>query len=161
MIFKPHIIKKCVTDITAEELKSMGIEVLLLDVDNTLSLHHSQIPAGGVCEWIEKMKLDGIQLIILSNARSARVKPFADKLGLPFVSLSKKPLPNGYFKAKKLTGIPFSETAAVGDQLFTDMLGGHIVGVKCIYVYPFRLEDKWNFKIRRTFEKIFLKIYGI
>lgn len=160
MIFKPHLKKDCITYITLKDLEALGVDTLMLDVDNTLSLHHSQQPAEGITQWISDMQQAGIRLIILSNARKARVAPFADKLGLPFVSLAKKPLPNGYFKAKKMMGINFKKTAAVGDQLFTDMLGGHLACVKCILVTPFKLEDKWNFKIRRTIERVFLKMYG-
>ena len=160
MIFKPHLKKNCITDITTQDLKDLGVDTLLLDVDNTLSLHHSQTPAEGVVQWLRDMEKSGIKLIILSNARCSRVSPFANKLKLPFVWLAKKPLPTGYFKAKRMMDINFKTTAAVGDQLFTDMLGGHLVGIKCILVTPFKLEDKWNFKIRRRIERLFLNRYG-
>ena len=160
MLFKPHLKKDKITDITAGELRDMGVEALLLDVDNTLSLHHAMEAAPGVTQWIEGIRREEISLIIISNARRKRVEPFAQMLGLPFISSAKKPLTFAYRRARKKLGAPRKKTAVVGDQLFTDMLGGHLAGVKCILLTPFKTEDSWNIKIRRRIERILLKKYG-
>ena len=70
-LFKPHYRFNSVTDITPEDIKNSGAKVVLLDADNTLSLHGSQNPHTGVPEWIENMKKSGIGLVIISNIQRA------------------------------------------------------------------------------------------
>lgn len=160
MLFKPHLKKEHITDITLDDLKALGVDTLILDVDNTLSKHHSQTAAPGVKEWLADIQQKGIKLIILSNARRARVEPFANMLGLEFIPLGLKPLTFGYGKIRRLLKVKRKQVATVGDQLFTDMMGGHLAGIKCILVTPYEEEQKTSFVIRRRLEKILLKKYG-
>ncbi len=159
MIFKPHIKRERIADITVEDVKSLGVNALLLDVDNTMSTHGGQVLTDGLTEWLNMMKENGIKLIVLSNARKTRVEPFAEKIGLPFIHLGLKPLPFGYFRAAKAVGEKRKNVAIVGDQLFTDMLGGFLSGTKKILLTPILLEDKPSFIIRRKLERILLKHY--
>lgn len=159
-IFYPQKIFHRITDITPEKLKEMGIHGLMIDVDNTLSTHGGQVPIDGLKDWIREMHKGGIRLIILSNARHSRVEPFAKKIGLSFISLAAKPLPFGYLSAVGALGIPRKQTAIVGDQLFTDILGGHLAGVGTLLVRPILPEDKKSFKIRRKYENIILRKHG-
>ena len=64
-----------ITEIDCEYLKQKNIKGLILDVDNTLSTHHSQTPLTGLSEWLDEMKKNGIKLIILSNSKKERVAP--------------------------------------------------------------------------------------
>ena len=156
MIFKPHIKRERITDITVEDLKTIGVTALMLDVDNTMSTHGGQVLTDGLLDWIKYMQDNGIKLTVLSNARKSRVEPFANKISLDFIHLGLKPLPFGYFRAAKALSTKRKNTAIVGDQLFTDMLGGFLSGVKKILLTPILLEDKPSFIIRRKLEKIFL-----
>ena len=133
-------------DISPAFLKKHGIKGLILDVDNTLTTHDNPVPA------------EGIKLIIVSNNHPERVRPFADPLGLDFVSDSGKPLRKGYKAAMKKMGLKASETAAVGDQLFTDVWGANISGVTMLYVEPMELEPKSKrfIRFKRVLEKPFL-----
>ena len=132
-----------------------------MDVDNTLSTHHGHILTDGLPEWLQLMKDNGIKLIILSNSKDARVKPFAEKINLPYISLGLKPLPTGYLKALKALGTKRRETAIVGDQIFTDVLGGNAVGIKTILLDPIKLETSKSFKFKRKLERLVYKIYKI
>ncbi len=161
MLLKPDIKLKRVTDISLELLKKENIDTLILDVDNTLSTHHGQILTDGLTEWLELMKAGGIGLIVLSNSKEKRVKPFAQKIGLPFISLGLKPLPFGYLRAINMAKSQRKNTAIVGDQIFTDVLGGNIVGVKTILLTPIKPEDGLSFKIRRKLEQRLFKLYNI
>ncbi len=142
-----------ITDITAADLKNAGAKLVLLDADNTLSLHGSQEPACGVPEWIEEIKNEGFSLVIISNNSESRIKPFAEKLGLPFVFKSAKPLPKGFKKASEKFGFKPEETAVIGDQIFTDVLGGKLFGAKVFLTEPLGPETDFFIKIKRKFEK--------
>lgn len=155
---RPHHIINSITDISVDFLKEHNITALLLDVDNTMSVAHAdKTLRPGLSSWLSEMKNGGISLMILSNAKTARAKLFADSVGLPVVGMAAKPLPFGYLKAAKLLGTDRKNIAMVGDQIFTDVLGGRLSGVKTILVTDITPEDKLNFKIKRYFERIMLK----
>lgn len=152
-LLKPNYRFNCVTDITAEDLKKAGVKLVLLDADNTISLHGSQEPFEGVVQWIENVRKNKIELIIISNNSEERIKPFANKLNLPFVSKSKKPLPNGFKKACKMFNLTPKDCAVIGDQVFTDVLGGRIFGAKVFLTEPLGPETDFFIKMKRKIEK--------
>lgn len=161
MLLKPDIKLERVTDINVSLLKKFSIEALILDVDNTLSTHHGQVLTEGLPEWLLQMKKNGIKLTVLSNSKEKRVKPFAQKIGLDYISLGCKPLPFGYLRALKVLGTKRKNTAIVGDQIFTDILGGNTVGVKTVLLTPIKAEEGWSFKLRRRLERLIFKLYKI
>lgn len=156
MLFRADYAFWRVTEITPEFLEKNNIKGLLLDIDNTLTTHDNPIPADGVLDWITLMKNSGIKLMLVSNNHSPRVKPFAKMLGLEFVCEGKKPLSSGFNRAQQRMGIPFSQLAVVGDQIFTDILGANLKRVRGIFVYPIEHEKTKFFKLKRWAEKPFL-----
>lgn len=161
MLLKPDIKLNRVTDISTDLLKKYGIKALILDVDNTLSTHHGEVLTDGLEDWLCKMRENGVKLVILSNSKQARVEPFAKKIGLPFISMGLKPLPFKFSSARKLIGANKSETAIVGDQIFTDTLGGNLYGITTILLDPIKLESSKSFKFKRKIERAVYKIYKI
>lgn len=156
MLFKADYAFRRVTDITPEFLLKNNIKGLLLDLDNTLTTHDNPVPGKGVEEWLKEMKDSGIKMIIVSNNRPSRVRPFADMLKLDFISEGKKPLSSGFNRAQLKLNIPFSQLAVVGDQIFTDILGANLRNVRGIFVYPIEHENTRFFKLKRWAEKPFL-----
>ena len=161
MLLKPDIKLHGITDITVELLNKFNIKALLLDVDNTMSTHHGQALTDGLLEWIDRMNKNGIKLMVLSNSKRKRIEPFAARISLPFISLGCKPLPTGYLRGVRALGEKRKNVAIVGDQIFTDILGGNLVGVKTVLLTPIKLEDGLSFKIRRNLEKKIYKHYNI
>lgn len=161
MFFKPKIKLNKVTDINVEILNKYGIKALILDVDNTLSTHHGQELTEGLEDWLKYMYNNGILLTILSNSKERRVKPFAERIGLSYVSLGLKPLPFGYLRARKALGVNKKVVAIVGDQIFTDVLGGNLVGFKTILLNPIKLETSKSFKFKRAIERFIIKLCKI
>lgn len=147
---------KNVLEITLEMLKKMGVEGLLLDVDNTLTTHNNAVPAPGVVEWLKKMSDSGIKLMLISNNTFERVAPFAEALGVGFIANGKKPLPGGMKQASLQMGVPLQRLAVVGDQFYTDILGGMWAGIKTIYVFPMEPEKGLFFKVKRLLERPFV-----
>lgn len=161
MLLKPNIKLHGITDITVEILNKFNIKALLLDVDNTMSTHHGQALTEGLLEWIDRMNKNGIKLMVLSNSKRKRIEPFAARISLPFISLGCKPLPTGYLRGVRALGEKRKNVAIVGDQIFTDVLGGNLVGVKTVLLTPIKPEDGLSFKIRRNLEKKIYKHYNI
>lgn len=152
-IFKPTFALKSILEITPQALAAHDIKALILDVDNTLTTHNNPIPAEGISEWIENMKKHNIKLLIVSNNNAERVTPFAETLGLHFVPNGAKPLPMGFLRAVRELGYSKKNICAVGDQIFTDILGANLAGVRSVFVYPIEPETSVPFKIKRAIEK--------
>lgn len=161
MLIKPHLQLNCVTDITPALLGERGIDTLILDVDNTLCVQKGARILPGVLEWLAEMRAAGIKLIILSNAMPSRMRGIAASFDLPFVGLGGKPLPFGYFRAMKRTKSKAKNTAIVGDQLFTDMMGGHLAGCQTLLVCPVELETALTLRLKRRLERPMLKAWGM
>lgn len=155
-IFKPTYVFDKVPDITPEFLKKKHIEGLLLDLDNTLTTHNNPVVPQSSLEWIGLMKANGIKLMIVSNNHAPRVTPFAQQLGLDFECEGAKPLTFGYSRAIKRMGLDKRNVAAVGDQIFTDVMGSNLKGIRSIFVFPIKPEESLPFRIKRACEKPFL-----
>lgn len=156
-MFKPTWWIKNVLEIDENFIKSNHLRGFILDLDNTLSMHGSPAAEQGVTEWLEKMKSSGMKMIVLSNNTKKRVEPLAKELGLDFISFGCKPLTMGISRALKRLGLHKRSVALVGDQIFTDILGGNLRGVPTILVEPFHLEDKITFKLKRKLENLVFK----
>ena len=156
MFLKPTYYFDCATDISLEFLNKHKIKAILLDLDNTLTTHNNPVPPKSTHEWLDKMKSAGIKMMIVSNNSAKRVEPFAKELGLPFVSRGMKPLTKGFSEAIKKLEVKKSEVCAVGDQIFTDILGANLKGIRSIFVFPIEPESGFLFKVKRVLEKPFL-----
>lgn len=142
-----------VTDITLEFLTSEGIKGIILDVDDTLVARKVSTPDSSVKKWIENLKENGIKVILLSNNMKKRVKPFAEKIGVSFISFGMKPLTSGLKKAIKEISCEKSNVLVIGDQIFTDILASNIFKVRSLLVEPITENKTLLFKIKRFFEK--------
>lgn len=156
-LFVPEFCFSSVTEITPEFLQQNQIKALVLDVDNTLTTHGNPVPGKGVLAWLNQMRKADIPMMIVSNNSERRVKPFADLLGLDYVARGCKPLTIGMTRACKKFGLAPQQVAIVGDQLFTDILGGKWKGMRSILTEPLHLEDGPFFRFKRGLEKRLMK----
>ncbi|MCC8069277.1 MAG: YqeG family HAD IIIA-type phosphatase [Ruminococcus sp.] len=161
MLFKPTIALQTVCDISLDILREFDVQALILDVDNTLTTHDNPNVKQEVLDWLNVMKSNGVKLMIVSNNYPERVQPLASMLGIDFVSRGQKPLPKGFSEACRRLNVPKENICAVGDQIFTDILGANLKGIKSIFVFPMEYETTTFFKVKRTLEKPLLpkKLY--
>jgi HAD superfamily phosphatase (TIGR01668 family) len=136
MALRPDLYYRSVTDIDLDELGRRGVSVFMVDLDNTLVLRNTVAPSAAVCDWLDEVRARGFRVCIVSNNWHERVADTAESLGLPIVGKSLKPLPGGFKRALALLEATASQAAVVGDQLFTDVLGGTIIGATTILVQP-------------------------
>ena len=155
--FLPDAYFERVSGITPSFLEEKGIRGLLLDVDNTLALHNDPDLPPFVSSWLKTMRVHHIAMIIVSNNSRKRVAPFAKKVGLPFISMAWKPLPWGFSRGIRQLGLRKSETAAVGDQLYTDLVGAKFCRITAILLDPIREESSGFLAGKRRKQKRWLK----
>ncbi len=151
-IFNPYDRFLKISEISEEYLEREGICALILDVDNTLTEHNSHNISEEVALWIEEMRQKNIKLIIVSNNSEERVEPFSEKVNIPFIARGKKPLAKGINKAVKALGVPKEKVMLIGDQIFTDVLGGKFSKVKTILLEPISPEEEGFLKFKRVLE---------
>lgn len=151
-IFQPTAVRERVTEITPQFLESLGVRALLLDVDNTLATYTSHaLPRGaGV---VKAMGEAGFRMIIISNNFKGRVGSFGAVFGLDTLSFALKPLPVGYLRAAKRLRVKPQECVIIGDQIFTDIVGANLCGMKSVLLSPIEPEEGFTFKVRRHFER--------
>lgn len=157
MLFKPKWWLKSVLDIDEKFIRENHLRGLILDLDNTLSMHGSPAAEQGVTEWLAQMRGMGMKMMVLSNNTKKRVAPLAKELGLDYISFGCKPLTVGVSRALRKMRLPRKSVALVGDQIFTDIIGGNLRGVNTVLVEPFHLEDKKSFKLKRKLESAVFK----
>ena len=157
MLLKPKIKLNSVREINSVFLKKHNIKGLILDLDNTLTLHGKLNTEAGISDWLIEMKRSGIKLMVVSNNSHKRVKLTADMLGLEFVSNGAKPLTFGITKAQKLMKLPKNQIAMVGDQIFTDIIGGNLKGLTTVLVEPFEDEAQWFLALKRKLQRKIVK----
>ena len=155
-ILVPDIYAKSIYSINYEKLKQNGIKCLLIDLDNTIAPITVNEPDKAIKELFNKLQNMGFKLIILSNSPKNRVRPFKEQLNIDSSASSNKPFPKKYRKIMKIYNFKDTEIAAIGDQLFTDILGANKLGITSILLNPMSEEDYFWTKINRYFEK---KVY--
>ena len=163
-LLKPTICAKNILCLNAEVLHKMHIKALFVDVDNTLSTHGSQLPFDGSIKWTQNIIKQGIEIVIISNNYKSRVSPFAQKYNLPFISFAMKPLPSAFLKAKKILNNSKNknkECMAVGDQIFTDIIGANLCNMQSALLEPIEEEKSFLLKTKRDFEKSLRKKLNI
>jgi HAD superfamily phosphatase (TIGR01668 family) len=95
-------------------------------------------------------------IAFLSNGRRARIAPLAESVGVPAFCDARKPLPFRCRKALAELGLSASETLILGDQLFTDVLCGRLVGTRTAYVRPLSKKEPIYTSIKRPLERLLL-----
>lgn len=158
-LFKPKERIDKMIDLTPRHLQSIDVNTLLLDIDNTMTTHNNPEPADGVVEWINRMKAAGVQMMVVSNNNGERVRQFSELLGLEFEGSAKKPLPVGFRRACRRMGVKPKQTAVIGDQLFTDMMGGNLLGAYTILTVPYLLESSAPFRFKRALERVVMAFW--
>lgn len=148
-----------IAQIDLDELKSNGIEGLLIDLDNTLlPWKDSAIPPASR-EWVSRAKSLGMKLCIVSNTHyPKRLNKIASELEIASIPRALKPRPYGFNKAIEMLGLEKANCAAIGDQVLTDILGGNRAGVYTILVKPMHRVEFFGTKISRVIEWIILTL---
>ena len=152
----PKIIAEKLTDITPELLRSRNIRLLMLDFDNTIVPYTTTVPTEEMETWLQSMNaLPDISLCIVSNSHNDRVPQFCRERNMAVITHAKKPFPKGIRECLAKYGIPASEAALVGDQIYTDTLGANGVGVTSILVKAIHNHNFW-LKARHVLELPFI-----
>jgi len=154
--FSPNDYLVDVHAIDLEGLKASGIDTLLVDLDNTLLPRDTNLVPQELSDWAQDLARRGFRVCLVSNNWHDRVKTVADELGFELVSKAVKPLPFAFLRALSKVGSDRRRAAVVGDQLFTDVLGGRLLGMRTVLVVPLSQTDLPHTLLLRRLERLVL-----
>lgn len=143
--------------IDVDRLWNAGIRGIVTDLDNTLVEWNSPAASPKLVAWLEGLRERGFRTCILSNNAAARVESFAAPLGIPALFKARKPRRSPFARALEVLGTSAEQTAMVGDQLFTDILGGNRMGLYTILVRPIHAREFFGTRFVRLLERQVLK----
>lgn len=159
MILYPNAYFKKIEEITIQFLKKQNIKLLILDVDNTLIDYHQNL-SEEIKQWLKNLQGQGMKLYLLSNSnKKEKVKKIANAFGIPYSVFAKKPLKSGFLKVQKQMKEKTENIAVIGDQIFTDVIGGNRCGFFTILVEPIHEKDYWFTAWKRPIEEKIKKNY--
>lgn len=161
MICCPHRYAHSVLEILPEQLKERGIEGVILDLDNTLVRWAREELTEEILGWIGDLRGAGIKFCLLSNSvLGRRVERVAKVFGCPNIRKAQKPRPDGFHRAMRAMNTSVATTAIIGDQMFTDILGGNRVGIYTIMVKPMsKGEFVYTRLVHRPPETLLLRLF--
>jgi len=157
-ILRPDEQHKALTDVRLDALWARGVRGLLLDLDNTLVRWRTAKVGVAAQRWVSQAKERGIAVCIASNNHTRRADQIASALGIGCYAPALKPFGRMYRHFAKQHAFCPAEVAVIGDQLFTDVLGGRLHGMYTILVEPLDTAEFFGTKLTRRLESLYKKI---
>lgn len=150
-------------DIDYEALYKKGYRGLIYDIDNTL-VEHGADANEQVIELFKRLNAMGFRICLLSNNKAPRVRRFYKGVSIKGVKLhyifdAHKPVTKNYRKAMLLMRTTKKNTLFIGDQLFTDVYGANLAGIRSVLVKPINKREEIQIVLKRKLEKVVLHFY--
>ena len=124
-----------------DKLYKNGYRGVIFDIDNTLVPHGAPADEQAISLFAHLNEL-GFSCMLLSNNKEPRVKPFAETVGAQYLYKAGKPKTSGYRRAMQQLGTDTTNTLFVGDQIFTDVMGANLAGIRTILVKPIHPKEE-------------------
>lgn len=144
-----------VTQVTTDFLSAQNVRLLMLDFDNTIIPYTTNTPTETVVSWLRTVSDLGITVCVVSNSKKNRVRDFCKKYDLHCITHAKKPFSKGIKQCISQFNIPQNQAILIGDQIFTDTLGGNCAGVRTVLVRSIHNHTFW-LKLRHVAEMPFI-----
>lgn len=147
----PRYTAPALTDIPPGFLARQGIELVMLDFDNTIVPYTTDQPTPRVASWLVMVKDLQIHVCVVSNSKNDRVRRFCKKYRLYCVTNAKKPFRRGIRQCLERFDTEPGHAMLVGDQIFTDTLGANRCGVQSVLIEAIDNHNIW-LRLRRKVE---------
>lgn len=152
----PDLYVKSILDVDLDLLKTRGYNTLLFDLDNTLLGWRAKEIPEKVLSWLRRATALGFKMCIISNSLVRRVTRFSKSLGIPAIPKAVKPMKGPFLRALSLLSSEPAKAVVIGDQVFTDVLGGKRLGMLSILVLPVDKREFFTTVFFRIAEKVVL-----
>ena len=153
--FQPDYHFEAINKIEASLLRDSNIKGLIIDIDNTTMPYSSKEMKAVISDWINKVADENFKIIFVSNTIPDRAKFVSDYFDKPAYGYAAKPFKFAFKKAIRDMNLSSDRIAIIGDQIFTDILGGNLSGFLTILVEPIESKDFFLTRIFRWLEGLF------
>ncbi|KAB3537357.1 YqeG family HAD IIIA-type phosphatase [Alkaliphilus pronyensis] len=157
-LLTPDLYVESIFHLNLQKLKDRGVKGLIIDIDNTLVAWDIKFASEETKKWLLKLLDDGFKVCLVSNNTEDRVVVFNEELKLPAIHRATKPRRVPFKRAMEKLGTNIGNTAVIGDQIFTDVLGGNRMGLYTVLVVPIASKEFWWTTFVRKIERRVLKI---
>lgn len=134
MILKPDYNVVSLFDIDFKEIKALGVNALLFDLDSTVMPSKSGEYPMNVKELLNELKQNFVIAIISNNKNKDYIEKVQAMSAFPVIGHANKPSPKIMREFLKSVNISPAETVVIGDRPLTDVLAGKLLGAKTILV---------------------------
>lgn len=158
MILKPDYNLNSVYDIDFKEIKALGINAVLFDLDSTVMPSKSGEYPERIVKMFEELKQNFVVAIISNNKNKEYISKVQAMSNFTVIGEANKPSPRVMKEFLKSVNIEPSQTVVVGDRPLTDILAGKLLGAKTILVDSITkdIENKPT-RIVRALERLTIK----
>ena len=155
----------CIPNLTARRFEEIDFDQVLteqrrflcLDLDNTLITQTGETFSPKVLAKLNEIRESGrvediclVSNVIFPGPRLTRLRRLAKVLDIsnvvPCFFFTRKPKPAPYLQAMKLMKAKPEESIMVGDQIFTDIVGGNKLGFYTIWLETMS-KDHWTTRL--------------
>jgi hypothetical protein len=148
-----------VYELTPDMLRSLGIETVIFDIDNTLVPYWIKEPDDKLKAYFTSLRDNGILVSVLSNSKEERSKVFCRSMDIPYVYRAGKPGIGGLNRLIEKLGVKRESCLIAGDQIFTDVWCGNRGGIYSVLIKQVSPKDEWITKPKRGIERVVVKMY--
>ncbi|HLJ84042.1 MAG TPA: YqeG family HAD IIIA-type phosphatase [Candidatus Eremiobacteraceae bacterium] len=153
----PDAFAQRLADVDIGMFERWGVRGLVVDLDNTLVPWNSREVTPDGDAWLRSVQKAGIKVCLLTNNYSSAARAIADDFGVSSIAGALKPSPWAFRGALRALGVTAKQAAVVGDQIFTDVLGGKLVGMRAVLVRPLGAAEFPTTKVIRLLERPLLE----
>jgi HAD superfamily phosphatase (TIGR01668 family) len=132
---KPDLRFSRIEEIPVTDLLRDGVQMIFVDIDNTIVEPEREEPGATIRQWFEEAKKAGMEIVLLSNSVPSRLVKIASSLGVRGV-LGLKPFPYAMKRILRESGIRAEKAVFIGDQILTDYLAALLCGIRMFLVKP-------------------------
>lgn len=151
--FIPTYYAANIYEVDPKFFKAVGVETLLLDLDNTLASYKDLVASERTLKYLEALYEVGLKVYLVSNNSGKRVRSYAQSANLEYIAGARKPFAGKTRKFLKARNIDLNSTMMVGDQILTDVYFANNLGIKVLLTDKLVKEDQWTTRINRLLDR--------
>ena len=134
MFIKPDYNLKSIYEISIEDLKNDGVEVVLFDLDSTIMASKSGCYTQKTKEWLDDLQKHFKVAVVSNNTKKDYIEKVKCVSDFPLLFCAHKPDTKHVKNFLCKQNFDVDKCVLVGDRPLTDILCGKLLGCKTILV---------------------------
>ncbi len=153
-ILKPDLMVNSISKINLKCFWEKNKRGIIIDLDNTLAPWNIEQVNEKADIFLKEALALKYKICLLTNAGKERTKKVAEQYQMFYIATAFKPRKKAFSHALELIGLEANQVIVIGDQLFTDILGGNRAGCYTILVPALSKREFVGTKILRLLERV-------